>query len=233
MESIADATLNLLEVLRYLDMPVKFYNAGSSECFGEIRQGEMSKELSPFRPKSPYAAAKAASFWITANYREAYGLFSCSGILFNHESPLRSKRFVTKKIVSTAVEIASGRTDVKLKLGNLDIWRDWGYAPDYVEAMWLILQQDKAEDYVIATGKSHSLQEFIDHVFIMLNLNWKKHVSINKEFIRPADIKYSCGNPKKAEIKLGWKPTTNFEEMIRKLVEFETKVQTINTLCHV
>jgi len=220
MESIAMGTLQILEVIRYLNVPIRFYNAGSSECFGDMKRGGSCDETSQFKPRSPYAAAKAASFWATANYREAYKLYACSGILFNHESPLRPQRFVTKKIVSTAVLIANG-SDEKLILGNLDVWRDWGYAPEYVDAMWRMLQLPNPEDFVIATGVSHSLKQFTKKVFQNLSLDWKDHVTLNADFLRPSDLKYSRGNPDKAELKLGWKAEKSMGDIIQTLVNEE------------
>lgn len=220
MESIAMGTLQLLEVMRYLNGPIRLYNACSSECFGEVPHGESCDESSPFRPRSPYSAAKAAAFWATANYREAYGLYACSGILFNHESPLRPNRFVTKKIVSTAIRIANGSNE-KLALGNLDIWRDWGYAPEYVDAMWRMLQQPKPEDFVIATGKSYSLEDFAVEVFQRVGLESHSHITFDPAFIRPSDIRFSCGNPRKAETLLGWKAETSFQRLIDILVAAE------------
>jgi len=220
MESITIGTLQILEVIRYLGLPIRFYNAGSSEFFGDVGKGGKSDENSPFKPRSPYAAAKAAAFWATANYREAYNMYACSGILFNHESPLRPERFVTRKIVSTAVRIANG-SEEKLKLGNIDVWRDWGYAPDYVEAMWLMLQQPAPEDFVIATGESHSLRDFIYDVFSKLELDCEEHVESDSSLMRPSDLMYSCGNPEKAKNMLLWRAATRFDNMIEILVNEE------------
>jgi len=222
MESIALGTLQILEVMRYLNAPIRFYNAGSSECFGDIPQGASCDEFSPFKPRSPYAAAKAAAYWATANYREAYGLYACSGILFNHESPLRPQRFVTRKIVSTAVRIAMGE-NIKLHLGNLDIWRDWGYAPEYVDAMWRMLQCDQPEDFVIASGKSHSLKGFVQTVFSKLSLDWQEHVEADSTLLRPSDLMFSQGDPAKANEKLGWQVTTGFDDLIGILIDVEKK----------
>lgn len=212
LESISTGTLNLLEVIRFSKLPVRFYNAGSSECFGDT--GKVgADENTPFRPRSPYAVAKAAAFWEVANYRESYGLFACSGILFNHESLLRPERFVTRKIVSAALKIAAGQK-IELELGNLEIWRDWGYAPEFVEAMWLMLQEDKPDDFVVATGESHSLKEFVASVFSTLSLDWQEHVKINKDFFRPSDLKYSYANPCKARKKMGWQAKTRFSDLV-------------------
>lgn len=216
-ESIATGTLQILEVIRYLKAPVRFYNASSGECFGEIPVGEAADESTPFRPKSPYATAKAAAHWATANYRDAYGLFACNGILFNHESPLRPERFVTAKIINTARRIAGGES-VSLQLGNLDIWRDWGWAPEYVEAMWNMLQADTPDDYVIATGEAHSLQDWIERVFAKLDLDWTAHVSTDTSLLRPTDIDYNRGNPGKAEERLGWTAQRSFDEVLDALL---------------
>lgn len=221
LESISTGTLNLLEAIRFSKLPIRFYNAGSSECFGDTGQ-DSADENTPFRPKSPYAVAKAAAFWEVANYRDAYGLFACSGILFNHESSLRPARFVTRKIVSTAVRIVRGE-NIRLELGNLDIWRDWGYAPEYVEAMWLMLQQEHPDDYLVATGESYSLKEFIGRVFKQLSLDWQEHTDINDSLFRPADLKYSKANPEKAEKIMGWTAGTRFDDLIGILVNEELK----------
>jgi GDPmannose 4,6-dehydratase len=216
MESIATGELLVLEAIRYLRLPTRLYNSGSSECFGDVPPGSASDERTPFVPRSPYATAKATAHWTTINYREAYGLFACSGILFNHESPLRSERFVTKKVADAAAAIAAGRQR-KLQLGNLDISRDWGYAPEYVEAMWRMLQRDEPDDFVIATGESHTLQEFVAAMFAEHGLDWRDHVETRPELLRPSDIRYSCGNPAKAKQMLGWEAQTRFAELVKKL----------------
>ena len=202
-ESIGIGTLNLLESIRFMDNGARLYNASSSECFGNT-EGIPATEETPFRPRSPYAVAKAAAFWEVANYREAYGLFVCSGILFNHESPLRPERFVTQKIVAAACRIAAGSGE-KLRLGNTSVQRDWGWAPEYVEAMWLMLQQDKPEDFIVATGATYALQVLVQEVFACLELDWQDHVELNPDLLRPTDIMLSLANPAKAEQKLGWK----------------------------
>lgn len=217
-ESIALGTLNILECLRILQLPVRFYNASSSECFGNTR--EPADETTPFHPRSPYAMAKAAAFWTVANYRDAYGLHACSGILFNHESPLRPRRFVTRKIVGAAVRIAAGSPE-RLTLGNIDIHRDWGWAPDYVEAMWRMLQRREPEDFVIATGRSHSLAEFTGMVFERVGLDWRDHTDIDPTLFRPSEIDVSVGNPAKAERLLGWTPRVTLEQAIERLVAAE------------
>jgi len=217
-DSILIGTMNLLECIRLLNKPVKFYNAGSSEVFGNTKAP--ANEETPFRPRSPYATAKAAAQYAVANYREAYGLFGCSGILFNHESPLRPTRFVTRKIVSAAVRIANGSAE-KLQLGNIGISRDWGWAPDYVEAMWRILQEEKPDDFVIGTGESHTLQEFVEQSFARVGLDWREHVQTRSELLRPSDIELSCADPSKANEVLGWKAKHRFADVIRMLVEAE------------
>jgi GDPmannose 4,6-dehydratase len=216
LESIATGTLNLLESIRFIGKPTKLYNAGSSECFGDTC-GLPADEDTPFRPRSPYAVAKATAFWEVANYREAYNLFACSGILFNHESPLRPDRFVTQKIISTACRIANGSSK-KLVLGNINIERDWGYAPDYAEAMYLMLQQDVPEDFVIATGKTISLSNFIAEAFQILGLNWQEHIVYDLALCRPTDISVSRANPQKAREKLGWIASTDIQETIKIMV---------------
>lgn len=220
LESIATGTLYLLEAIRFLGAPIRFYNASSSECFGDTGPLGAATEDTPFHPRSPYAVAKAAAFWVVANYRESYGIFACSGILFNHESELRPSRFVTKKIIETAVRIANGSRE-KLALGNIHVWRDWGYAPEYVDGMWRMMQAGNAEDYVLATGNSHSLEEFVAGVFSELGLDCKEHVRIEDIHYRPSEINYSQGNSEKALDKLGWEAKTQFTSLIKKLVAGE------------
>ena len=216
LDSIGGGTLNLLEAIRFIGRRIRLYNAGSSECFGDTGS-KSADENTPFRPRSPYAVAKAAAFWEIANYREAYGLYACSGILFNHESPLRPSRFVTKKIVEAAVQIQRGRRE-KLHLGNLSIQRDWGWAPEYVEAMWLILQQRQPDDFVIATGETHSLREFVQHAFEHCGLDWKKHVVTDAGLLRPSDILFSKANPAKAQRQLKWRARTKMRKVVEKMV---------------
>lgn len=213
LESISVGTLNLLEAIRFIAAPMKLYSAGSSECFGNTG-GEPADEETPFRPRSPYAVAKATAFWEVANYREAYNLFACTGILFNHESPLRPERFVTQKIVRTACRIASGSGE-KLHLGNISIARDWGWAPEYVDAMWRILQQDSAEDFVIATGETNTLEAFIAEVFLTVGLDWQEHTISDATLLRPSEIMTSCGNPSKASAILGWKAHYLMRDVVR------------------
>lgn len=213
LESISVGTLNLLEAIRFLGRPVRLYNAGSSECFGNT-DGQPADESTPFRPRSPYAVAKATAFWEVANYREAYNLFACTGILFNHESPLRPERFVTQKIIKAAQRIAAGSTE-KLHLGNISIARDWGWAPEYVEAMWLMLQQDRPEDYVVATGETRTLQEFVAESFSSVGLDWEAHVVTDQSLLRPSEIMVSCANPAKASNQLGWQACRKMGDVIR------------------
>ena len=221
LESVVVGTMNLLECIRILKKPIRFYNAGSSECFGDTG-GMPADESTPFAPRSPYGVAKAAAFWEAANYREAYGIFACTGMLFNHESPFRPRRFVTRKIVEGAVRIAAGQAK-ELRLGSLDIQRDWGWAPEYVEAMWRILQADEPDDFVIATGQSNSLQFFVETVFNELGLNWADYVITDKSFMRPSDILFSQGCADKAKDILGWQAQTHFKGVITKLIEAEKK----------
>lgn len=216
-ESISVGVINLLEAIRFFDRPVRLYNAGSSECFGNT-QGQAANEETPFRPRSPYAVAKSAAYWEVANYREAYGLYACSGILFNHESPLRPERFVTQKIVAAACRIARDG-EGELSLGNIDVQRDWGWAPEYVQAMWMMLQQETAEDYVIATGRTFSLEDFVHVVFERLGLDWTRHVRTNPEFIRPTDIMVSRADPSKAVENLGWRAAYTMPDVARMMVD--------------
>ncbi len=218
LESISIGTLNILESIRFSQLPIKFYNAGSSECFGNVNFAV--NEETPFRPRSPYGVAKATSFWEVANYREAYNIFACTGILFNHESPLRKERFVTKKIVSAACRIANGVND-KLTLGDINIHRDWGWAPEYVEAMWLMLQHSQADDFIVATGKTISLKQFIIYVFEYLHLDWQKFVVFDESLLRPTDIEKGLADPSKAKNILSWEAKIQTEELIRKMIECE------------
>jgi GDPmannose 4,6-dehydratase len=217
LESIATGTLNLLEAIRFTAAPIRFYNAGSGECFGDTG-AEPGDEGTPFRPRSPYAVAKAAAFWEVANYREAYGLYACSGILFNHESPLRPERFVTQKIVAAACRIARGSNE-KLRLGDISIQRDWGWAPEYVGAMYSLMQQGEPDDYVIATGESRSLEEYVAEAFSCVGRDWKKHVVIDPGLFRLTDISRSRGNPAKAKSKWGWEATYRMKDVVRMMVE--------------
>lgn len=228
LESIATGTLNILEAIRFTGRPIKFYNAGSSECFGDTGD-QPANEETPFRPRSPYAVAKAAAFWEVANYREAYNLFACTGILFNHESPLRPERFVTRKIVAAAARIAAGSKE-RLRLGNIDIARDWGWAPEYVEAMWRMLQQPQASDFVIATGTSSKLADFVQAAFACVGLNWENHVEIDQDLFRPTDLKVGRADPGRAEHILGWKAEKLMPDVVRLMVKVEQNQIPIRSL---
>ena len=217
LESIATGTLNFLEAIRFTGAPIKFYNAGSSECFGD-NGDRPADETTPFRPRSPYAVAKATAFWQVANYREAYNIFACSGILFNHESPLRPRRFVTQKIVNAACRIAQDPSE-KLYLGNISVKRDWGWAPEYVEAMYLMLQKEEADDYVVATGHSYSLEELVAQAFKCVGLNWQDHVVTDDSLLRPTDLAVSKADPTKAKENLGWSAQYKMPDVIRMMIE--------------
>lgn len=219
LESISIGNLNLLEAIRFTTLPIRLYNAGSSECFGDTF-GKTADEMTAFRPRSPYAVAKSTAFWQLANYREAYGLQACTGILFNHESPLRKNNFVTKKIISTACRIYRGSGE-KLYLGNINISRDWGWAPEYVEAMWLMMQQQTMEDFVIATGQTTPLETFIDLAFSKLQLSWKDHVTSDPSLFRLTDLHGGKADPSKAEKLLGWKAQVFLDEIIQRMIEAE------------
>jgi GDPmannose 4,6-dehydratase len=211
----------LLEAVRDTQIHTKFYQASSSELYG-LAQEVPQKETTPFYPRSPYGAAKLYAYWMTVNYRESYNMFACNGILFNHESPRRGGTFVTKKITSAVANIVAKKQD-KLFLGNLDAKRDWGYAKDYVEAMWLMLQQDKPDDYVIATGETHSVREFLEEAFSYAGLDWEKHVEIDKRYFRPAEVDLLIGDASKAKEKLKWEPKTTFKELVKIMVDADLK----------
>ncbi|MES1999060.1 MAG: GDP-mannose 4,6-dehydratase [Pseudomonadota bacterium] len=223
LESIATGTLNLLEVIRFLGLPVRFYNAGSSECFGDI-SGLAADEGTHFQPRSPYAVAKSTAHWLVANYRTAYGLFACTGILFNHESPLRPPRFVTRKIIQAAVRISRGSKE-KLILGNMDVQRDWGWSPEYVDAMWRMLQIDKPEDFVIATGESNSLEDFVASAFSEVGLDWHQHVVQDPTLFRPSEIRHSRGNAEKARTMLGWEAHMKMRDVVREMIRNEQQLK--------
>jgi GDPmannose 4,6-dehydratase len=219
-ESIAVGTLNLLDVLRLLRIPVRIFNSGSSECFGNTESP--ADENAPFHPRSPYATAKAAAHWAIANYREAYGMFACSSICANHESPLRPERFVTRKIVRAAVRIAG--EGGRLNLGNLDIQRDWGWAPDYVECFWRMLQMGAPGDYVIASGETNRLSDFVEEAFAAVGLDWKDYVDISADLMRPSEISVSRLNPSRAGRDLGWAAKYRMREVVRMLIKHEMEV---------
>jgi GDPmannose 4,6-dehydratase len=216
-------TVRLLEAIRELGLRPKFYQASSSEMFGKVQEIPQ-RETTPFYPRSPYGAAKAYAYWITVNYREAYHLFACNGILFNHESPRRGETFVSRKITRAAARIKLG-LDQDLYLGNLDAKRDWGYAGDYVEAMWLMLQQEEPDDYVIATGESHTVRELLELAFGYVHLDWKKYVKNDPRYYRPTEVDQLVGDASKAKRKLGWAPKVSFKELITMMVESDLKAE--------
>src|SRR5205814_8123562 len=220
----ADGALRVLEAARQLNKrkAVRVYQASSSEMFGDVREVPQT-ETTPFYPRSPYACAKVYGFWQTLNYREAYGLFACNGILFNHESPRRGETFVTRKITRAATRIKLG-LQKKLYMGNLDAKRDWGFAGDYVEAMWLMLQQDKPEDFVIATGETHSVREWIEECFNLLDMDWKKHVETDPRYLRPAEVDLLLGDATKAKQVLKWEPKVKFKDLAKMMVEADMKI---------
>jgi GDPmannose 4,6-dehydratase len=215
-------TVRLLEAIREAGISPKFYQASSSELYGKVVETPQS-ETTPFYPRSPYACAKAYAYWITINYRESYGMFACNGILFNHESERRGETFVSRKITRAATRIKLG-LQKKLYMGNLDARRDWGYARDYVEAMWLMMQAEEPDDYVIATGETHSVREFLEAAFGHLDLDWREHVEIDPRYFRPAEVDLLLGDPTKARTILGWEPKVSFKELVRIMVESDMKL---------
>ena len=221
-EVTALGAVRLLEAIRDSGIKTKFYQASSSEMFGKVQQIPQD-EKTPFYPRSPYGAAKVYAYWVTVNYREAYNIFACNGILFNHESPRRGETFVTRKITMALARIKQGVQD-KLYLGNLDAKRDWGFAGDYVEAMWRMLQQPKPEDYVIATGETHSVREFLEEAFRYAGLNWKKYVKIDKRYFRPTEVDLLIGNNSRARKKLKWEPQVNFKQLVRMMVDADMEL---------
>ena len=225
VDAVGMGTLRLLEAVRdyrhRTGINVKYYQAGSSEMFGKV-QAVPQSETTPFYPRSPYACAKVYAHWQTVNYRESYGLFACNGILFNHESPRRGETFVTRKITRALARILAGKQD-KLYLGNLDAKRDWGYAKDYVRAMWLMLQQEEPDDYVVATGETYSVQEFLDVAFGYVNLNWRDYVEFDERYLRPAEVELLIGDPTKAKEKLGWTPSVTFQDLVKVMVQADMR----------
>jgi len=207
----------MLEAIRQVDLGIRFYQASSSEMFGKVQE-EPQTETTPLWPRSPYGVAKVYGHWMTINYRESFDMFACSGILFNHESPRRGLSFVTRKITNSVARIAFGLQD-KLFLGNLDAERDWGFAGDYVEAMWMMLQQDEPDDYVIATGEKHTVREFAQHAFDRVSLNWKNYVEVDPKFFRPAEVNTLLGDYSKAKRVLGWEPKVSFQQLVEKMVD--------------
>ncbi|WOB41849.1 GDP-mannose 4,6-dehydratase [Thermoleptolyngbya oregonensis NK1-22] len=224
-DAVGMGTLRLLEALRDYQQrtgnEVRFYQAGSSEMYGKV-QAVPQSESTPFYPRSPYACAKVYAHWQTVNYRESYGLFACNGILFNHESPRRGETFVTRKITRAVARIVAGQQK-KLYMGNLDAKRDWGYAKDYVQAMWLMLQQDQPDDYVVATGETHEVREFLELAFGYVNLNWQDYVEFDERYLRPAEVDLLIGDPTKAKTQLGWQPSVSFEQLVYLMVEADLK----------
>jgi GDPmannose 4,6-dehydratase len=215
-------TVRLLEAIREAGISPKFYQASSSELYGKVVETPQ-RETTPFYPRSPYACAKAYAYWITVNYRESYGMFACNGILFNHESERRGETFVSRKITRAATRIKLGLQQ-KLYMGNLDARRDWGYARDYVEAMWLMMQADEPDDYVIATGETHSVREFLEEAFGRLDLDWREYVEIDPRYFRPAEVDLLLGDPSKARTILGWEPKVSFKELVRIMIESDMKL---------
>ncbi len=222
VDSNFTGTVRLLEAIRSTGIQTRFYQASSSEMYGKVRETPQT-EQTPFYPRSPYAVSKVAAFWATVNYRESYGFHASNGILFNHESPRRGEAFVTRKITRAVAHILAGVED-KLYLGNLDAKRDWGYAKEYVEAMWLMLQQEKPDDYVVATGETHSVQEFLDEAFGMVGLDWQKYVAHDPRYLRPTEVDLLVGNRAKAERHLGWKPQTTFKALVKLMVQADIEL---------
>lgn len=220
-EVTALGVTRILEAIRTVDPNIRFYQASSSEMFGKVQE-EPQTEKTPFWPRSPYGVSKMYGHWMTVNYRESYNMFACSGILFNHESPLRGIEFVTRKISYAVARIAHG-LQKELRLGNLDAERDWGFAGDYVEAMWLMLQAEKPDDYVVATGKKYTVREFAKLAFDRVNIDWEEHVVVDERFYRPADVNTLCGNPAKAKKELGWQPKVSFEQLVHMMVDEDMK----------
>jgi len=216
-------TLRLLEAISHCDRSIRFYQASSSEMYGKVVETPQS-ETTPFYPRSPYGAAKVYAYWLAVNYREAYGLHASNGILFNHESPRRGETFVTRKITRALARIVAGR-QTRLYLGNLDSQRDWGYAPDYVRAMWMMLQRDEPGDYVISTGQTHSVREFLAVAFGLVGLDWEKFVEIDSAYLRPTEVDLLLGDASKAKLELGWEPEVGFEELVRIMVEADLEAE--------
>jgi GDPmannose 4,6-dehydratase len=218
----ATGVVRLLEAIRETGIKPRFYQASSSEMFGKVQEIPQ-RESTPFYPRSPYGCAKVYAYWITVNYRESYNLFACNGILFNHESPRRGETFVTRKITRAVAHIQAGLQD-KLYLGNLDAKRDWGYAREYVEAMWLMLQQAQPDDYVIATGEAHTVREFLEAAFACVKLDWRKHVEIDSDYYRPAEVDLLVGDASKARKQLGWEPKTKFHDLVKLMVDADVQL---------
>jgi GDPmannose 4,6-dehydratase len=222
-------TTRLLEAIRTMGLPTRFYQASTSEMFGMSPPPQ--NESTPFHPRSPYAVAKLYAHWMTVNYREAHQLFACSGILFNHESPRRGENFVTRKVTRGIGQILAGRAE-KLRLGNMDAKRDWGHARDYVEAMWMMLQQDSADDFVIATGEMRSVRDFVEAAFGMVGLDWHRYVVVDEAYMRPAEVNELRGDSSKARKALGWKPATSFEDLVREMLEYDLRLEGVDPAKH-
>ncbi|MGC8552962.1 MAG: GDP-mannose 4,6-dehydratase [Phycisphaerae bacterium] len=230
VQTDALGTLMMLEAIRDVGLPIRFYQASSSEMFGKVVETPQ-KETTPFHPRSPYACAKVYSYWQVVNYRESYGMFACNGILFNHESPRRGETFVTRKVTRAATRIKLGLQQ-HLYMGNLDAKRDWGFAGDYVEAMWLMLQQPQPDDYVVATGETYSVRQWIETCFGLLGLDWQKHVKIDPKYFRPAEVDLLLGDASKARANLGWTPKTNMQALAKMMVEHDLKLAEREKLIH-
>jgi len=225
-DAVAMGTLRLLEAIRHADWPIRFYQAGSSEMFGRVKE-QPQHEATPFNPRSPYAVAKVFAHHLTVQYRDAYGVLACNGVLFNHESPRRGGTFVTRKVTTGIAQILAGQQD-RLFLGNLEAKRDWGYAPEYVEAMWLMLQQPAPDDYVIATGEMHSVQELAETAFALVGLDWERYVSVDPRYFRPTEVDELCGDPSKAEQTLGWRSRTSFPALVRLMLDADLRAAGID-----
>jgi GDPmannose 4,6-dehydratase len=226
-EFTAIGVTRMLEAIRLVNPKIRFYQASSSEMFGKVVETPQT-ETTPFHPRSPYGVAKVYGHWITVNYRESYGMFCCSGILFNHESPRRGREFVTRKVTDAVARIAAGLQN-KLRLGNLDARRDWGFAGDYVRAMWMMLQQDKPDDYVIATGQTHSVLDLVEAAFKHVGIDWRDHVEIDSSLLRPAEVDLLCGDASKADRSLGWKPHIRFAQLVAMMVDADTQRWSVKT----
>ncbi len=223
-------TVRILEAIRETGLKARFYQASSSEMYGKVQEVPQ-RETTPFYPRSPYGASKVYAYWFTVNYRESYGIFACNGILFNHESPRRGETFVTRKITRAAARIKYGLEN-KIYLGNLDAKRDWGYAKEYVEAMWLMMQQDEPDNYIIATGETHSVREFLEEAFSLVGLDWKKHCEVDPRYYRPAEVDLLVGDPRKAKKTLGWEPKVKFKDLVRLMVESDLELAKKEAYAH-
>jgi GDPmannose 4,6-dehydratase len=229
-DTVGMGNLRLLEAIRWADWPIRFYQAGSSEMYGKVVETPQN-ESTPFYPRSPYAVAKVFAHWMTIQYREAYGLFACNGILFNHESPRRGPTFLTRKVTRGVAAILAGQ-DSHIYLGNLDARRDWGYAPEYVDAMWRMLQQETPDDYVVATGEMHTVREFVEAAFGLVGLDWREHVRIDPRYFRPTEVDELCGDASKAAAALDWRPGTTFDELVRIMLDGDIRAVGLDPADH-